>query len=833
MRDPAAAAAGQHDRRRSFLMVAAAMLSCTALTAPAAAQDAPKTAGSAASTDESNDIVVTGSLNALPNKDVGSIFGFNKTLVETPRSASTISSEQIERFGVTNIYDLVAQAPGTFTNSFFGVGGALDIRGTPGETYFRGVRRLDNAGNYATPIGASDRIDIVRGPASPIYGPSKTGGYLNFVPKSARVKGGALLDHAEGEVSYTTGSWGKNNLKAQMRGPIRFGGTEFGYSIYAELENSGSYYRNLYDHETILQVAFDNQITDRLRIEFGGQYQYFDSPQNGGWNRLTQALVDDGTYITGAARPADTDADGQISQEEARAVGGLSTFGSFGCISVNGGFNPAAITALISPALTNACFQANFPQYSLTNVGTTTLSRRFTLTGENDINRTNVKTGYFDTIFDVDPTFQIKNQLFFDQTDNRNENSYGFSQFVKSYVIEDRIILAKSFKHSVGEFSFQVSPSIRYTNFHFGDDFDVELFHRVDLTVGYTPLSDRLLATECDCNFSNYVRGSHTDYGIAGLADLDFDFGLDLIVGGRYDSIDQNSRYDVARLNRVPAVQSASANEDGFSWTASASYKLPLGLIPYITASRQSTLVVGQGAEILPESIGSSVAASQLYEGGIKGSWLGGRLYAALSVYNQTRTDRNVQSITVNQSVETKGLEAEVRWAVNKHLFITGAYTMTKVYNLTFQGDGAAFAFYGIEDIRRVVPDTNPALYLGGQPLGLIPIPNAEASRRAGIPENLVSGTATYKFDNGFALNGSIVHVDSVFSGQSQAVRLPAYTLVDIGASFEINRFLFRVTMKNATDAKYFRANFTELFGSTIVLPERPRSFQASVAYKF
>jgi iron complex outermembrane receptor protein len=39
--------------------------------------------------------------------------------------------------------------------------------------------------------------------------------------------------------------------------------------------------------------------------------------------------------------------------------------------------------------------------------------------------------------------------------------------------------------------------------------------------------------------------------------------------------------------------------------------------------------------------------------------------------------------------------------------------------------------------------------------------------------------------------------------------------------------------VKNATDATYFRANFTELFGSTIVLPEKPRSVQGSVVYKF
>lgn len=114
--------------RRTGPALFAALLCGTALAMPAHAQEATATAE--ADAQDGNDIVVTGSLNALPVKDVGSVFGFDKTLVETPRSASTISDEQIERFGITEIYDLVAQSPGTFTNSFFGVGGALDIRGT-------------------------------------------------------------------------------------------------------------------------------------------------------------------------------------------------------------------------------------------------------------------------------------------------------------------------------------------------------------------------------------------------------------------------------------------------------------------------------------------------------------------------------------------------------------------------------------------------------------------------------------------------------------------------------------------------------------------------------
>src|SRR5258708_33005396 len=320
------AARQSHRIRKSLMTVAAGFLASTAMTSAGWAQvkaPIPPERKSASTVDE---IVVTGSLDALPLKNVGSIFGFDKTLVETPRAASTISKEQIERFGVTEIYDLVAQAPVTFTNSFSGVGGALDTRGTPGEVYFRGIRRLDNAGNYPAPIGASDRIDIVRGPASPIYGPSKTGGYMNFVPKSARVNG-TLMSSPEGEVSYTTGSWDKAVMTAQIRGPAKIGEQEFGYSLYGEVEDSGSYYRNMSTRQTILQASFDSNITDNLRIEFGGMYHKYDGQQNGGWNRLTQALGDNGGLNTRNSQivPHNGAPDGTTALAQLPAIGGLGT----------------------------------------------------------------------------------------------------------------------------------------------------------------------------------------------------------------------------------------------------------------------------------------------------------------------------------------------------------------------------------------------------------------------------------------------------------------------------------------------------------------------------
>ncbi|MGF7202631.1 iron complex outermembrane receptor protein [Sphingobium olei] len=810
-------------RLAPYPLITAALLACTALTAPAFAQTP------APAEEPTDEIIVTGALDALPIKNVGSIFGFDKTIVETPRSASTISKEQIERFGITDIYDLVAQAPGTFTNSFFGVGGALDIRGTPGEVYFRGMRRLDNPGNYPTPIAASDRIDIVRGPASPIYGPSKTGGYMNFVPKSARVADGKLRDKASGEISYTRGSWDMNIAKGEISGPLKIGEQEFGYSLFGQYEDDGSYYRNMGTKQYILQASFDTDLSDHVRIEWGGQYQNYKGQQNGGWNRLTQDLVDNGTYLTGQAQPVDTNGDGQMSQGEINAVipGGFSIFGNFGC--PNSTFSPFAT------GFTDACFgPGGFNALNLVNTGTAKLSRRDTLTGKDDKLNNRGTALYFDAIYTSDSGFELKNQWFYDSYENLNENAYGFSQFHDSWVIEDKIVASKTFENKAGKFSFQLSPSVRYTKFAHGDDFNYEYFHRVDLTVGYNALSDRLLSTECDCDYTSYVVGHYSDLAFAGLADLDFAFGLDLTLGARYDHFDVKATNLTSKMEAaaIPAINNGSGSKGAWSYSGSASYKLPFGLIPYATIAKQSVVIAGQGAEIYPDLAATNtfISASKLYEGGIKGSWLDNTLYAAVSVYKQKRNDFNVQSITVNQAVETKGLEAEFRWSVDKHLLITGAYTHTNVYNLTALESGTLFSFFGIEDLVNV---SNPYLYLGGQPIGLVPINSKSDSKRAGIPENMFSATATYAFDFGLALSASAVHVDSVYSGQSQAVKLPAYTTVDLGASFETGPFLFRLVVKNATNERYFRANFTELFGSTIVLPERPRSFQASAVYKF
>lgn len=755
------------------------------------------------------EVVVTGSLRSLPGEDV-QIFGFGKSLLETPRSASTISAEQIERFNVTDIDELVAFSPGTFTQSFFGVAGSLDVRGTPGEVYFRGVRRIDNPGNYPTPIGASDRIDIVRGPASPIYGPSKIGGYLNFNPKSSRAETGDYLSDTTGGFSYETGSWNRNVATAEVGGPIN---DRMGYYLYGEIEDSDSFYDNTETKQNILQASFDVDINDKLVMKFGGMYHDYDGNQVAGWNRLTQDLIDNGTYITGTAQPLDTDGDGKISHQEYGATSG---------------------------ALSNFVFRPEFadsssliPEMALVNPGTTTLDESNVLVDPNDTLDNQVLTLYLDFEYAMDNGWTITNQLFFETIDNINENAYGFSQFGEVDVIEDKLVFA--FQKDFGSMTadFQLSPSIRYTDFKRGQDFINEYFDRRDLSQSNAErdpsLDTRLLSTQINDDYSEYQSGDYTMYGLAFLGDFNFDNGLAITLGVRQDYVEVDATTPLELL-LFPGSEppQASDSEDLFSWSASVSWATDLGLVPYVTIAEQATIIAGQVGDIptTPIANGQWTDVSELWEVGLKGSFLEDSLYFAVNYYEQERTDFNSQSIVTNSSSRTEGIEAELRWVVNADLVVTAGWTNMEVFIVEAEEQGGLFSFYGAADL----PQIDPTLLFGGQIIG---IPTSADGRKAGVPENIYSLTGTYSFSDNLAISGSVINADATPSGFSGTVILPSYTVVNAGIVYETESWTFQLNAKNITNERYFRSNFPNLFGTQIVLPELPRNWQARVAYKF
>jgi len=799
------------------------------------------------SDEDMEEVIVVGSQNSQPHESVESVFGFEQSLLEIPRSASTISEEMLARFDMRDIDELIALAPGSFTQSFFGVAGSLDVRGTPGETYFRGVRRLDNPGNYPTPIGASDRIDIVRGPASPIYGPAKIGGYLNFVPKSARIEAtDEIIDQIIGAISLSVGSWNKQIITAEVGGATTRGGKNLGYYLYTEFENSGSYYRNHGTDQTLIQTSFDVDLSANLHLEFGGMFHEFSGKQNAGWNRLTQDLIDHGLYITGQPHPLDTDGDGKISHQEFDVNGdGFTDLNPFAP-----GLIPGSPDEL-DTVTTGLCFIGQTPVFgcvpellNLLNVGTTILDTSLVLTSPDDVLDNEVLTLYFDVIYQPSEFgWKWTNQIFFEMYDNLNENAYGFSQFHNSWVVENKLVGSRYWEREYSSIAVQISPSLRYTSFDHGDDYTNEYFDRRDLSVPGSSLDTRLLSTQIDDDYTEYYIGDYLDIGLAVMTNISWNNGVNLLAGIRYDSIDMESRQPIEKLlfasannfcvppNLSCAHIAAENRYAGFSGTLSVNYYINPGFIPYATVSKQSTVIAGQGAELTTRNVadGRVWDSSTLYELGLKVSLLNNALYIASAFYEQERTDFSAQAIVTNQATRTRGTEFEMRWVVNDPLLITLGYSNMEVINLNTLAAGQRFSFVGAEDLPGIAPET----FYGGSLVGTIVQSGIAGARRAGVPRTIASMTATYEFNPNFAISGSAVDVDSVYSGYSKSVKLPAYVLVNAGVVVNVGKWTFSATVKNLSDERYFRSNFPNLFGGVVVLPELPRHFQVRTQFQW
>ena len=423
--------------------------------------------------------------------------------------------------------------------------------------------------------------------------------------------------------------------------------------------------------------------------------------------------------------------------------------------------------------------------------------------------------------------------------DNTNRVAYGFSQFHDASVVEDKLVFLKRRAGAV-EATVQLSPSVRFTRFRHGDDYTNEYFDRRDLTGPASAVDTRLLALDTGRDYTTYHVGDYLDAGLAALADVSWR-RIGALLGARYDVLELASGQPLDKLLLPSAAHfctdsscvatAAEDRVDGLSWTASLSYASAAGIIPYATVSQQATVIAGQGAELSAANVqsGRATDVSTLREFGVKASLLDGALYLALARYEQERTDFSAQSVVTNQSARTKGAEFEMRWEASDRLMLTIGYSRIEVVNLNTLQAGGRFSFVGAGD----VPDIPLGALYAGALVGQIDKPGPDGARRAGIPENIVSLTGTYDFGNGLAVSMSAVNADPVPSGFTGSITLPGYTLV--GAGFVLRRgpWSLTATAKNLTDERYFRANFPNLFGGVVVLPELPRHYVARLQYRW
>ncbi|MGM0524688.1 MAG: TonB-dependent receptor domain-containing protein [Pseudomonadota bacterium] len=125
--------------------------------------------------------------------------GFEQKITEAPASISVITSEEIRLRSFTSLLDAVKFQEGIdigTTRDKTGQG-SISMRGLTGEytlILVDGIRQNNhgdiypnnfggNAFNHIPPLEAIDRIEVIRGPASTLYGADALGGVVNVITK--------------------------------------------------------------------------------------------------------------------------------------------------------------------------------------------------------------------------------------------------------------------------------------------------------------------------------------------------------------------------------------------------------------------------------------------------------------------------------------------------------------------------------------------------------------------------------------------------------------------------------------------------------------------------
>ncbi len=848
----------------------------------------------------------------LTNTVSDAAFGFSKPLLETPRSISFIGEETIDAFSLTAVEDLARLIPGVFTTTRFGIQGSVDVRNVPADTYFRGMKRLTLQGHGRSVLAAMDSIEVVGGPASPLYGMGKIGGYTNVVPKSGRAKSGKYFTETQGFAQLIVGRYDRREGSFGIGGPVSFlneAGHPSGYYVYGLVEDSDSFAEGVPVKQQLLQAATSiDDVIGGFRLETGVNFQV--SRTAGAlFGRLTQQLVDSGEYLCGSPLVnLDLNGNGSIGYLEmqtASPVRGNLTANNQPLNQVwawptgaNGmplpldqfptlaGIPQAMYNYLVAnpTADPSGLLRAQgvggpLPISGAVPVGMvldpnsiafTTLNPRHSSAFEREL-KAQFFTVYVDLIYDQNPDFTVKNQLFFDIMDQYKSSNQPFSQTQDVYVLEDKLTLTKRIDklpawlriNSLATLNARTTMSKgRMTLADYSN-------HRTDAmattwntdSAGMTSNTTFASANENadlyndGLPWTSIYRTEYSELGAGLMFDVDLFTDTNLLVGGRIDGSNAKNTDYAGRFTfnagasanpgaYLPSDDTAEAWDSGTSWSISLSQQLPYNFRPYVTWAKSSIMLDGNNNSLSNVVIRAGhIGAAELKEVGVKTALMQGRILVTASAFEQGRTEVEPTDLAAvlnayATATTTRGWQAELKWTpVDDLLMSAYAINQTTEYTpndgSTIQVDARSLGFQDVVDANGAVVFPAEAFLYGGRARVVLPANMPQYKKKQGNPETQVGLSAVYQLALGFGLTFKGTYLSSTCSGRLCLVELPQSHVYDIGMFWESRDWSLKVDAFNLTNERYFRARTGDTLGDVIAQAMPGRRWQLTAKYKF
>lgn len=199
-----------------------------------------------------------------------------QSIRETPQSIGVVTQDLMRARQVTDLSQAIEtiagvtqySGPGPFAgHDGFGFGD-IQIRGITSD-YLTDPRE----DGYTSPVFSAppdlapyERIEVVKGPSSVLYGRGSAGGFLNRVRKKP-------LPHAQSEVEATVGSYDLYRVDADATGPMFDTGKVRG-RIVAAYQSAGSFVDDVESERLVLAPSLEVDLTETTRLLLQTSYQH-------------------------------------------------------------------------------------------------------------------------------------------------------------------------------------------------------------------------------------------------------------------------------------------------------------------------------------------------------------------------------------------------------------------------------------------------------------------------------------------------------------------------------------------------------------------------------
>jgi outer membrane receptor protein involved in Fe transport len=803
-----------------------------------------------------------------------SLYGTEKGIVDTPRNVTIISRAQLDAISIRDPRDFTKVTSSAYTQSNFGAPSNPSIRGQTADMLVNGMRRglTTNGNGLPVNFNAVESVNILKGPPSVAVGASQyVGGSVDLITKKPFFSGN------ENTVSLTGDSEGLRVYQIDSNFVLS---DQSAFRVSATLEDTEDYfYDNAKRKTEALYGAYTFSPSDKYRLELSGEFFHADYSENWGWNRVTQAMLDNNVYISGGSTNNMSDL----------------VFGVGGTQAVPSPFNFTVADTTI----------------------TTELDRNQRLLANGDDSDGELITLQGIQTFNPNPDVEIVNNTLYQYRDRDTYSSYQYSEVLReNYQFENRTELRKSF--TLGNLINKINTgfSVRQTHVMAANDYYHEPANFWDISLGpgsigvtdnfvffdnaYNNLAGTAtsvpilgeasrglltlgrpasvggdygtfqldpVAVEAALGAGNYwidpatnapsaVLNSNgdtnesdvTNFGLFLQDDIEINDQLSLLVGGRVDFVDAEAfdpLFDdaVAYLQQFGAAgeadrliqlgrDEADISEELFNYNLSAVYKPTKGSSIYATYNYAEAMPRGLGGGISVQQINNAaefILESELHEIGYKTKLLDDKAYLSLAYFEQVRTD----PVQGGAAVETNadGYEIEFSYQPNRNLFVTASYAYIDATATTGGFTAASRTF-----------DT-AGFGGGGGATNFAGVGTGE-TESPGIPDEVMNLLVSYKLTEelGFTLAAQltspfVLGYENGFNFAGDGLGLSTAEVgwqhnFDLGVFYETEKYKVRFNVLNATDEENFGA-VNPVYGNASVFIELPRRYELSLEYKF